>query len=130
MIRTLAIFLVALALAGGCSRAKSVHGTWVGTYTPGDISPNDFDIVAHEEFATVTHGKLVLEMKDGGEFELKTVGSVKGRWDIDGNTVTLVGRSTSGKDLPGVDLVLSKDGTTLSGRPEKDGTKLTFKKQG
>jgi hypothetical protein len=106
-----------------------VNGTWVGSYSAGAISPLDFDIIAHEEFAVATHDALTLVMKGGGEFELRTMGIVTGRWSIDGNTVTLVGKSASGDDLPGVELVLSKDGTTLSSKPESDGTKLTFKKR-
>ena len=129
MNRAIPALVLALALSCGCSRAKSVQGTWIGTYTPGNISPLDFDIVAHEEFAALTHDKITLVLESGGEFELRTLGRVKGRWEIDGNTVTLVGESPSGKSLPGVEFVLSKDGRALGGKPDKDGAKLTFKKQ-
>jgi hypothetical protein len=114
-----------LALAG-CTRSGEAQGEWAGSYDAGNISPVDFDIVAHEEFEAATKGLISLHLEDGGDFRLVTLGTIEGDWSISGDTVTLEPVDAQGNELPVVVLELSKDGSKLVSRKDPDGARLTF----
>jgi len=126
MKRGIIVGAAALLALAGCSRGADAQGEWAGSYEAGNISPVDFDIVAHEEFEAATKGLIILHLEKGGDFRLVTPGTIKGDWSVSGDTVTLEPVDEEGNDIPAVELMLSKDGKQLVSRKDADGAQLTF----